>query len=417
LYAVKVRGFRSICTILKKQVLKLFYIGIDIGKSNHEASIISEDGDLLCKSISFQNSFAGCQKLLKMLEKFDANISNSLIGLEATGHYWLSVYSYLSELGYNLKVINPIQSDSFRNMYIRQTKNDSKDSFLIAQIIRFDSANTTILSDENMLALKQLSRYRIYLVDSCSDLKRKVISLLDQVFPEYASLFSDIFGVTSTAILEKYQTPEDLLNISTTKLTNLISKMSKGRFDREKAEQIRSAAKNSFGIKYAKDAFSFQIKQLISQIKFIEDQVLELEEQIDFIMSEINSPITTITGIGNVLGAIILSEIGDISRFDMAPKLVAFAGLDVTIRQSGQFNSTHNSLSKRGSPYLRRAIWQAATVAAFKDPNLSHYYQELKNRGKHHGTAIGAVCRKLCNIIFAVLRDNAQYDPLFEQNR
>ena len=101
----------------------------------------------------------------------------------------------------------------------------------------------------------------------------------------------------------------------------------------------------------------------------------------------------------------------------MAPKLVAFAGLDVTIRQSGQFNSTHNSLSKRGSPYLRRAIWQAATVAAFKDPNLSHYYQELKNRGKHHGTAIGAVCRKLCNIIFAVLRDNAQYDPLFEQNR
>jgi transposase len=317
-----------------------------------------------------------------MLEKFDANITNSLIGLEATGHYWLSVYSYLSELGYNLKVINPIQSDSFRNMYIRQTKNDSKDSFLIAQIIRFDSANTTILSDENMLALKQLSRYRIYLVDSCSDLKRKVISLLDQVFPEYASLFSDIFGVTSTAILEKYQTPEDLLNISTTKLTNLISKMSKGRFDREKAEQIRSAAKNSFGIKYAKDAFSFQIKQLISQIKFIEDQVLELEEQIDFIMSEINSPITTITGIGNVLGAIILSEIGDISRFDMAPKLVAFAGLDVTIRQSGQFNSTHNSLSKRGSPYLRRAIWQAATVAAFKDPNLSHYYQELKNQRK-----------------------------------
>ena len=395
----------------------MFYIGIDIGKSNHEASIISETGELLCESVSFTNSFAGCQKLLKMLEKFNANISNSLIGLEATGHYWLSVYSYLTDLGYNLKVINPIQSDSFRNMYIRQTKNDSKDSLLIAQIIRFDGTNTTILSDENILALKQLSRYRIYLVDSCSDLKRKVIALLDQVFPEYAALFSDVFGITSTAILEKYQTPEDLLNVSTTKLTNLVSKMSKGQFDREKAEQLKSAAKNSFGIKYAKDAFSFQIKQLISQIKFIEEQVSELEEQIDLIMKELKSPITTITGIGTVLGAIILSEIGDISRFDMAPKLVAFAGLDVTIKQSGQFSSTHNSLSKRGSPYLRRAIWQASTVAAFRDPALSEYYQSLKARGKHHGTAIGAVCRKMCNIIFAVLRDNNPYDPFFEKNK
>jgi len=391
----------------------MFYVGIDIAKHNHEASIIDLKGKLLCESISFSNTQKGCEKLIALLQRFGADCHNTIIGMEATGHYWLSIYSFLIDLGYDLKVINPIQSQAFRKMYIRQTKNDSKDSYVIAQIMRFGEFSSTSLSDENIMALRQLSRYRLSLVDECSDWKRKVICLLDQVFPEYSSFFSDTFGVTSKEVLLKYPTPEDLISVSSKKLSSLLNKASRGRFNINKANQLKETANNSFGIKFAKDAFSFQIKQIISQIIFIENLLDELEKEIALFLSKTNLVITSIIGIGDVLGAIIVGEIGDVSRFPSASKLVAFAGLDVKVNQSGQFAGSQMKISKRGSPYLKRAIWTAANRAAFADPALSKYYQSLRARGKHHLTAVGAVARKLCNIIFAVLRDNKPYTPVF----
>lgn len=389
----------------------MFYVGIDIAKKNHEASIIDSNGKLLDKSISFPNSQAGSSKLISLLEKYNISTSNVVIGMEATGHYWLSLYSYLLDLEYTVYVINPIQSDAFRKMYIRQTKNDSKDSFVIAQIMRFGEFSTTSLANDDIMSLRQLSRYRLALVDECSDWKRKCIAILDQVFPEYSKLFSDTFGVTSKELLAKYPTPEDMLSVDTHTLTELLSKSSRGRFGALKAVEIKESAKNTFGISLARNAFAFQIKQIIAQIDFIEDQLDELEIEIATLLHQTNDVITSIIGIGDILGAIIISEIGDISRFESASQLVAYAGLDSSVKQSGDFIGTKTKISKRGSPYLRRAIWLAATVAAFKDPALSVYYQSLRLRGKHHLTAIGAVSRKMTNIIFAVLRDNKPYVP------
>ena len=389
----------------------MFYVGIDIAKKNHEASIIDSNGKLLDKSISFPNSQAGSSKLISLLEKYNISTSNVVIGMEATGHYWLSLYSYLLDLEYTVYVINPIQSDAFRKMYIRQTKNDSKDSFVIAQIMRFGEFSTTSLANDDIMSLRQLSRYRLALVDECSDWKRKCIAILDQVFPEYSKLFSDTFGVTSKELLAKYPTPEDMLSVDTQTLTELLSKSSRGRFGALKAVEIKESAKNTFGISLARNAFAFQIKQIIAQIDFIEDQLDELEIEIATLLHQTNDVITSIIGIGDILGAIIISEIGDISRFESASQLVAYAGLDSSVKQSGDFIGTKTKISKRGSPYLRRAIWLAATVAAFKDPALSVYYQSLRLRGKHHLTAIGAVSRKMTNIIFAVLKNDKPYVP------
>lgn len=389
----------------------MFYAGIDIAKYKHEATVIDSSGKALLDSISFSNSKEGCEKLLGLFQRLGIVREDVLVGMEATGHYWLSVYSYLVELGYEVKVINPLQSEAFRKMYIRQTKNDSKDSFIIAQIMRFGQFSATTLSEENIVALRQLSRYRLALVDACGDCKRRVIALLDQVFPEYAALFSDTFGVASKEVLLKYPTPEDMLTVSTRKLAGLLSKASKGRLGEEKARKLKEAAIGSFGVGFAKDAFAFQIRQLIEQVLFLEKQIGELEAQISKLLHQTNQVITTIPGIGDTLGAIILSEIGDIHRFDAPGKLVAFAGLDVKVTQSGEFNGTRQKISKRGSPYLRRAIWLAASRAAFCDPTLSEYYQGLRARGKHHLTAVGAVARKLCNIIFVILRDNRSYEP------
>ena len=394
----------------------MFYCGIDIAKYRHEASIIDTDGKALIDSISFANDKQGCEKVLAIFEKFEIAPADVIIGMEATGHYWLSVYTFFLELGYTVKVINPIQSEAFRKMYIRQTKNDSKDSYIIAQIMRFGEYSATSLSEENIIALRQLSRYRLALVDACGDCKRRVIALLDQVFPEYDKLFSDTFGSSSTELLLNCPTPEDMLAVSTRKLTNILSKASRGKFGREKAEELKTAAKETFGVAFAKDAFSFQIKQLMQQIVFLENQLSELEEQISNLLHETNQYITSISGIGDVLGAIIVSEIGDINRFERSNQLVAFAGLDVTVKQSGEFSGSKNKISKRGSPYLRRAIWLAAQRAAFCDPVLSEYYQSLRARGKHHLTAIGGVARKLCNIIFVILKENRPYLPFPPKN-
>lgn len=389
----------------------MFYIGIDIAKKNHEASIIDSSGKSLSKSISFPNSTKGIEKFNNFIAEFGVTTNNCIIGMEATGHYWISLFSYIIDLGFTCYVINPIQSDAFRKMYVRQTKNDSVDSFIIAQIMRFGEFSISNFSDENTFALRNLTRYRFALVDECSDWKRKLVAILDQVFPEYSSLFSNIYGVASKELLSKYPLPEDMLSIPAEELGNLLYECSKGRLGINKAEEIQSRARETFGIKFAKRSFSFQIKQIISQISFLEEQLKEIEIEISYLLEDICPIITTITGIGSVLGASIVSEIGNISRFERANQLVAYAGLDTRVKQSGDFSATNTKLSKRGSPYLRRSIWLAATVAAFKDPALSIYYQGLRARGKAHGTAIGAVARKLTNIIFAVLRDQKPYTP------
>ena len=388
----------------------MFYAGIDIAKRKHEVSIIDTEGGALSRSLSFANDREGSDRLLALFERLNISAQELVIGMEATGHYWLSLYSWLLEKGYDVKVINPIQSDAFRRLSIRKTKNDSKDSLVIAQLMRFGEYSATRLSEENIHALKQLSRYRLSLVEECGNCKRRVIALLDQVFPEYETLFSDTFGTTSKELLLNCPTPEDMPAISSGKLTTLLTKTSKGRFRDEKADQIRKTASNSFGVTFSRDAFSFQIRQLIEQIMFLEKQTEELEKKIAALLRKTNTVITTIPGIGETIGAAIIGEIGDIDRFDSPGKLVAFAGLDAAVHQSGEFSGTRGGISKRGSPYLRRAIWMAASRAAFCDPILSRYYQSLKERGKHHLTAVSAVARKMCNIIFTILKENRPYE-------
>ena len=390
----------------------MFFVGIDIGKNNHVASMMDESGKVVFKAFSFPNTSDGGHALFSKLTSYSSSTDDFEIGMEATGHYWLSVYSFLFEKKFLLHVINPIQTDGWRRgTEIRKRKNDIIDSVLIADLIRYGQFVETRLADEDLFSLRSLTRFRTYLVESISDLKRKVVCVLDQVFPEYQSIFSDIFGKTSKEILLQFSSPIDFESVSSQTLAQLLAKLSRKQVGSAKAEQLKAAASCSFGVTFAKSSFTFQLKALIEQIAFIEKQVKETETEIAGIMEKLESPITTITGIGNVTGAAIISEIGDISKFDSPRKLAAFAGLDATVTQSGEFEAAHNVMSKRGSPYLRKAIFQAALVAAFKAPVLSAYYQKKRAEGKHHLTCIGAVARKMCNIIYAVVKNNQPYVP------
>ena len=388
----------------------MYIVGIDIGKNHHEASIVSPEGKQIGRSLRFATTHKGADSLMRFIFK---NIGNSpcVFGMEATGHYWYPIYSFLKAKGYTICVINPIQSDSLRKMYIRQTKNDSIDSFLIAEVIRFGQFGTTSMADENILAMRQLCRYRDSVISSRTEIKLRIGTIMEQIFPEYEKQFSSLWVSTSMGILEKYLTPENIENAPIDELFEIIKDKSHNRLTKAKAISIKEAAADTFGIKIAQDAFSFQLKQLIDRMNFLDKQIEALDIEIMKYYEQFDCYLHTIPGIGIIGAATILAEIGDISRFKNSSALVAFAGIDPTVRQSGEFNSTHNHMSKRGSPYLRHAIFLAATTCSFHNSPLNAYYKKKRDQGKHHLTATGAVARKLTTIIYAVLRDSKPYEP------
>ena len=388
----------------------MYIVGIDIGKNHHEASIVSPEGKQIGHSLRFATTHKGADSLMSFIFN---NIGNSscIFGMEATGHYWYPIYSFLKARGYTIYVINPIQSDSLRKMYIRQTKNDSIDSFLIAEVIRFGQFTTTSMADENILAMRQLCRYRDSVISSRTEIKLRISTIMEQIFPEYEKQFSSLWLSTSMGILEKYLTPENIENAPIDELFEIIKDKSHNRLTRAKAISIKEAAADTFGIKIAQDAFSFQLKQLIDRMNFLDKQIEALDCQILEYYEKFDCYLHTIPGIGIIGAATILAEIGDISRFKNSSSLIAFAGIDPTVRQSGEFNSTHNHMSKRGSPYLRHAIFLAATTCSFHNSPLNAYYKKKRDQGKHHLTATGAVARKLTSVIYAVLRDGKPYEP------
>ena len=387
-----------------------YFLGIDIAKTNHVASLINNNGDVVIRAIKFTNSNEGFNKLLNTIQSKLGDLSNIEVAMEATGHYWLSLYSALTDNNFNVSVYNPYQIKSYRGAYNnRKQKNDIIDSIIIADYLRVFGSKESKIPEEKLLSLKQLTRFRANIVANVSSLKVQVIGLLDKVFPEYKKLFCDTFGNTSKQLLLNCPTPDDIINISTTKLANLLSKNSKGRFNKDTALHIKEVAKSSFGIKFTTDACSFEIKQLINQIVFLESQIDAVSKEIKELYNKLDSHLLSVPGIGDNLAPIILAEIGDINNFDKPSKLIAFAGTDPSENQSGNKLSSNDKTSKRGSPYLRHAIYTASLVAISNEPELRAYYDKKISEGKHHFVALAGISRKLLTIIYYILKEDRDY--------
>ena len=387
-----------------------YYLGIDIAKTNHIASLINDNGDVIIRAIKFTNSKEGFNKLLTTIQDKLKDLSNIEVAIEATGHYWLSLYSALTDNGFPVSVYNPYQIKSYRGAYNnRKQKNDIIDSIIIADYLRVFGSKDSKLPEDNLLSLKQLTRFRSNIVTNVASLKVQVIGLLDKVFPEYKKLFCNTFGVTSKQLLLTCPTPDDIIKISTTKLSNLLSKYSKGKFNKNTALHIKDVAKSSFGIKFTTDACSFEIKQLINQIIFLENQTDEVDKQIKELYDKLDNHLLSVPGVGSTIAPIILSEIGDINNFDKPSKLIAFAGIDPSENQSGNKLSTNEKTSKRGSPYLRHTIYNASLVAISNEPELRAYYDKKISEGKHHFVALAGISRKLLTIIYYILKEDRDY--------
>jgi transposase len=299
-----------------------------------------------------------------------------------------------------------------RELLLRETKTDAIDALLIAEIVRFGRYKASSVPQEKLLTLRELCRNRYYLVDLCSDMKRKITALLDQVFPEFETQFDSIFCKSAIAVLKNYPTPEKLSRAQIGKLAEILRAASNGRFGEWKAQQLRELARDSFGVPDCEGVYSILILTYLEHLKQLLDSVASLERQISSIFSQFQSTLTSISGIGPVLGAVILSEIRDISCFTSSDKLVAYAGVDPMVKQSGEMKFGGVHMSKRGSPYLRRAIWQASAVAVLHDPMFKAYYEKKAAEGMRYMNIIGHVTRKMTAVIFAVMRDGKVYEPV-----
>ena len=395
----------------------MIYAGIDIAKNDHVIGATDERGKDAAKPMQFANSTAGFDRCCAYLDGLAESRSDLMVGMEATGHYWLPLFCRLQDEGYAVVVINPIRTDAMRRFKgSSRVKTDMIDCVLVAETLRCGDFEPSKLGDESMVELRQLTRLHQELKESVADLKRQVIVALDQVFPEYDSIFSDTFGESSKAFLKRCPTPGECLSIRVDSIAKTLERASHGKLGREKAEEIKGIARESCGIGVAASAFSFQIKLLVSQIEFIEGQIAEVEAKVRDGVEAVEPLILTIPGIGHVLGAQIVSEIGDVRRFHSAAAVVKYAGINPSVSQSGKFSSDESHITKQGSPYLRRALYLAAMAQLELHTPFYDYYAKKRADGKSHREALIAVARKLVHVIYAVLSKQEPYDPEITRN-
>ena len=382
-------------------------VGIDIAKRTHEACFMGQNGRQIGKSHRFGNTRRGVQALLDDLQRLS---EPATIGLEATGHYWLALHDELVRAGHTVQVLNPLQTHAYRKTTIRKVKTDRKDAWIIADVVRIGRGRAAYVPDETILQLRELTRFRWGLVDQIGDAKRRILSILDRVFPEYESLFSDVFIKSSRALLERATTAAQFADADLDELTALLKRHSRGRLGKDKAEAVQLAARDSLGITRLGGVASFELRALLDQISFLEQQVVSVEEQIHALLAQIEQHVTDIKGISPVMAASLIGEIGDVQRFQRFESLVAYTGIDPSVFAPGDFSATETHMSKRGSPHLRRALWLSAITASQSNPDLGEYLQRRLDEGKPWGTAMGAVARKLLSRIYVILKQNRPYE-------
>ena len=385
----------------------MIYVGIDVAKLNHFASLISSDGEILVGPFQFSNDGDGFQYLVSAFEPFDDE--EIIIGLESTAHYADNLIRYLVAEGYNVCVLNPISTSSMRKNNIRKTKTDRIDTYIIAQTLMMQKSGRFTFEDLDLMNLKELGRFRQKTVKQRTRLKIQLTSYVDQTFPELQYFFkSGLHQKSVYALLKEAPTAKSIASMHLTHLASLLAKTSHGHFKKEQAAELRVLARKSVG--QSDQALSIQITSVIAQIELLDAQIARVEAGMTDIMRFNDSVIMTIPGIGYLNGGMILGEIGDIHRFSTPKKLLAFAGLDPSVYQSGNFNARRTRMSKRGSRVLRYALMNAAHNVVKNNATFKAYYDKKMAEGRTHYNALGHCAGKLVRVIWKMLTDEVEFN-------
>ena len=387
----------------------MIFVGIDVAKNKHDCFIINSDGEILSDVFTIENNKVGFDKLYEKITSVAVDLSNIKVGLEATGHYSYNILEYLLNKGLSAYVINPLHTSLYRkSLSLRKTKTDKVDARTIAMMLMSDvdlkSYSDTLYHNQE---LKSLTRYRFDKVSERAKLKQSVSRLVTILFPELEKLVSTIHSASVYALLCEFPCASLIANANITRLSNLLIKASKGRHTKDFALTVKEAAINSIGS--SMPAKSLELKHTIKLIQELNSEIDEIEAEIFNIMNEIDSPILSIPGINYRMGAMILAEIGDFNRFDSPDKILAYAGLSPSTYQSGQLMSSHSKMEKRGSRYLRYALFNAAKYVCIWDPTFAAYLAKKRAEGKHYYVAVSHAAKKLVRVIFHLVKTGELY--------
>ena len=387
----------------------MIYVGIDVAKDKHDCFITNSDGEVLFPVFTIQNNRNGFDDLFSKVQSVSSDVSNIKVGLEATGHYSYNLLGYLIDKGLPTYVINPLHTNLYRkSLSLRKTKTDKVDARTIAMMLMSD-VNLKSYSDTSYHneELKSLTRYRFDKIQERARLKQSVSRLVTILFPELEKLVPTLHIASVYALLSELPSAGKIASCHLTHLTKLLENASKGRYSREKAIEIREAARTSIGSNMP--AKSLELRHTLRLIGELDSEITEIESEIKRIMDQISSPILTIPGIGYRMGAMILAEIGDFSRFDSPDKILAYAGVSPSTYQSGQLESSYSHMEKRGSRYLRFALINAAKYVCHWDETFGAYLQKKISEGKHYNVAITHATKKLVRLIYAMEKSGKPY--------
>lgn len=391
----------------------MIYVGIDVAKDKHDCFITNSDGEGLFKVFTISNNREGFETLFQRIESVSDDFSKVKVGLEATGHYSYNLLGFLLDKGLPTYVINPLHTNLYRkSLSLRKTKTDKVDSRTIATMMMSDmnlkSYSDTSYHNEE---LKSLTRYRFDKVKERAKLKSSISRLATILFPELEKLVPTLHMASVYAMLSEFPGASHVASAHLTKLTNLLSGSSKGHYGKATAILFRETAGNSIGS--VMPAKSLELKHTIKLIQELTAEIDEIEAAIKQIMDdEIKSPILTIPGISYRMGAMIIAEIGDFSRFDSADKILAYAGMSPSTYQSGQLDNCYSHMEKRGSRYLRYALYNATKYVCHWDESFGTYLEKKRSEGKHYNVALSHATKKLVRLIFAMEKSGQAYIPV-----
>ena len=384
-------------------------VGIDVSKDKHDCFIVSSEGEVLADAFMIPNNIDGFHCLLQRIQDCATPQDKIKVGLEATGHYSYNILGFLLDNGLTTYVLNPLRTNLYRkSLSLRKTKTDRVDARTIASMLLSDAGlkpyTSTAYHNEE---LKSLTRYRFDKVKERAKLKSSISRLVCILFPELEKLVPTLHMVSVYALLEEFPGAKQIAGAHLTRLKALLETASKGRYKRDVALQIREAARNSIGSRMP--AKSLELQHTIRLIRELDTEISEIENQIQSIMKELHSPITTIPGVGFRMAAMILAEVGDFTRFASPDKLLAYAGMSPSTYQSGQLKNCYPHMEKRGSRYLRYALYNATKYVCLWDPTFSAYLAKKLTEGKHYNVALSHASKKLVRLIFAMEKSRQPY--------
>ena len=387
----------------------MIFVGIDVAKDKHDCFISNSDGEVLFQPFSISNNLFGFDDLYQKVVSVMENVSQVKVGLEATGHYSYNLLGYLFDKGFPTYIINPLHTNLYRkSLSLRQTKTDKVDARTIASMLMSD-VNLKSYSDTSYHneELKSLTRYRFDKVKERSALKVSISRLVCILFPELEKLVPVLHCSSVYSMLYEFPGAKQVAAAHLTRLSNLLDKASKGHYKKDTAITFREAARNSIGSNIP--AKSLELKHTIRLIRELDSEIDEIENEIKVIMDRINSPILSIPGISYRMGAMIIAEIGDFTRFNSPDQILAYAGLSPSTYQSGQMDNSHARMEKRGSKYLRYALFNATIYVCTWDPTFKTYLAKKRSEGKHYYVAVSHAAKKLVRVIYQLEKSKQPY--------